>query len=327
MLALITGGYGFVGRHLAHHLVSCGDDVVLTYLQDKKEQVLSEKLDKDLGEIAPPKSVQNIALDVSNKELVNSVISLVKPDVIYHLAAISFVPDAEKAPELTYKVNTQGTLNILDAVKNNLPDTRVLFVGSSQSYGAPRPGLLPISEQSELRPSNAYALTKTYADLACYTAAKRDSLKVIRARPFQHTGPGQNPMFALSSFSKQIAEIKLGKKEPVVRVGNLDVKRDYSDVSDIVRGYREAALNGKTGEAYNFCFGQSVSMEDMLKILIQRSGMDIEIIVDPERVRPVEVPEVYGSYSKAQKDLGWKPRVSHEAMLDSLLTHWMEVLE
>lgn len=326
MLALVTGGYGFVGRHLAHHLVSCGDDVVLTYVEDKKEKVLSEKLDLELGEIAPPKTVQNIALDVANKDLVNDVISLIKPDVIYHLAAISFVPDAEKNPNLTYNVNTLGTLNILDAVKAHLPDTRVLFVGSSQSYGAPRPGALPISEQSELRPSNEYALTKTYADLACYTAAERDTLKVVRARPFQHSGPGQNPMFALSSFSKQIAEIKLGKKEPIVRVGNLDVKRDYSDVSDIVRGYREAALNGKIGEAYNFCFGQSVSMEDMLKLLIQRAGMDIEIIVDPERVRPVDVPDVYGTYAKAQKDLGWKPRIPHEGMLDSLLTHWMEVL-
>ncbi len=326
MLALITGGYGFVGRHLAHHLVSCGDDVVLTYTEDKKEDVLSGKLSTELGETPAPRTVQNIALDVTNKDLVNQVISLIKPDVIYHLAAISFVPDAEKDPNLTYKVNTLGALNILEAVKEYIPDTRVLFVGSSQSYGAPRPGALPITELSELRPSNMYALTKTYADLACYTASSRDSLNVVRARPFQHTGPGQNPMFALSSFSKQVAEIKLGKKEPIVRVGNLDVKRDYTDVSDIVRGYREAALNGKVGEAYNFCFGQSVSMEEMLNLLIKRSGVEIEVIVDPSRVRPVEVPDVYGSFDKAQKDLGWKPRVTHEGMLDSLLTHWMEVL-
>lgn len=326
MRALVTGGYGFVGRHLAQHLVSCGDDVALTYTVDRKEDVITGKVLLDQGEIAVPRVVQSVALDVTERDAVFKVISLLKPDVIYHLAAISFVPDAEKSPEQAYLVNTTGTLNILEAVKAHSPETRVLFVGTSQSYGNPRPGALPITEASELRPGSVYALTKTYADLACYTAVAADGLHVVRVRPFQHTGPGQSSMFALSSFAKQVAEIKLGKSAPQVSVGNLDVKRDYSDVSDIARGYREAALNGKSGEVYNFCFGQSVTLESLLKILIARSGVEIEVIVDPARVRPVEVQDMYGSYAKAQKEFGWKPRVSHEAMLDSLLTHWMECL-
>lgn len=326
MRALVTGGYGFVGRHLAHHLVSCGDDVALTYTADKKAEVVSGKISKEDGELSLPRVVQNVALDVTDSSAVTKVISLMKPDVIYHLAAISFVPDAEKSPTLAFDVNTTGTINILEAIKKHSPETKVLFVGTSQSYGNPRPGALPITEASELRPGNVYALTKTYADLACYAATITDSLHIVRARPFQHTGPGQSPIFALSSFAKQVAKIKLGQAPAQVSVGNLDVKRDYCDVSDVARGYREAALNGKSGEVYNFCYGQSVVLESLLKILIARSGVEIEIVVDPTRVRPVEVPDVFGSYAKAQKELGWKPRVTHEAMLDSLLTHWMECL-
>ena len=320
MRALVIGGYGFVGRHLAQHLVSCGDDVALTYTVDRRDDVISARLLKDQGEIAVPRVVQSMALDITDADAVSKLVSLLKPDVIYHLAALSFVPDAEKSPSLAFSVNTTGTINIVEAIKSHSPETRLLFVGTSQSYGTPRPGVLPITENSELRPGNVYALTKTYADLACYTSVVRDSLHIVRVRPFQHTGPGQSPIFAISSFAKQVAQIKLGKAPPQVSVGNLDIKRDYCDVSDIARGYREAALNGKSGEVYNFSFGQSVSLDSLLRLLITRAGIDIEIVVDPARVRPVEAQDVYGTYAKAHKEFGWRPRVSHEAMLDSLLT-------
>lgn len=319
MKALVTGGFGFAGRHLATHLVQCGDDVALTYLPKV------ENIEQEIG-VSVPKVVQSIALDVTDKKAVDNVVSLMRPDVIYHLAAVTYVPEAQDDPKRTFDINLGGTENIIDAVAKHSPETRILFIGSSHSYGEPRPGSLPQTELSELRPSNVYSLSKTYADLACYCASVSRAVDVVRIRPFQHTGPGQSERFALSSFAKQVAEIKLGLREQEVLVGNLEVKRDYSDVSDIVRGYREAALNGKTNEVYNLCSGESVALESLLKLLIERSGEEIEIKVDPSRVREGDVPDVYGSYARANKDFGWSPRVTREATMDTLLAYWIEKL-
>lgn len=316
MRALITGGYGFVARHLAHHLISCGDDVAITYRSEEK----------DVQGIALPKTIQNFSLDITDTKAINDLITLAKPDVIYHLAAQSFVPAAEKAKRATFEVNTFGTLNLLDAIANHSPDTKILFVSSSEVYGNPRPGSLPVTELSELRPNTIYGVTKAAADLAIFSAVQRGQVDGIRVRPFPHFGPGQSDNFAISSFAKQIAEIKLGKKEPVLKVGNLEVKRDWSDVSDIVRGYREAVLNGKPGEVYNLCSGQSVLLQEIVETLIKRSGVDIEIEVDPERVREVDTPDIYGSYERAKRDFGWTPRIDRIAALDSMLAYWLEEL-
>jgi len=315
--ALVTGGFGFAGRHLANHLSKCGDVVALTYLN---------KTDSDDTGVPVPRTAQSIALDVSDKESVDSVVSLLRPDVIYHLAAITYVPESQDNPQKTIDVNLGGTENILNAVAKHSPETKVLFVSTSHCYGAPRPGALPQTELSELRPDNPYSLSKAYADLACYHASVTKGLKVVRVRPFQHTGPGQSDRFALSSFAKQIAEIKLGKRERQISVGNLEVKRDYSDVSDIVRGYREAALNGKNNEVYNLCSGKSEALSDLLNLMIKRSGEEIEVVVDPARVREIDVPDVYGSHIRATKDFGWTPRVTQEAMIDTLLAYWLEQL-
>ena len=317
MKALVTGGFGFAGKHLANHLSKCGDNVVLTYVS-KTEPV---------DDFIPiPRTAQSIALDVTDPQSVDSVIALLRPDVIYHLAAITYVPESLDSPQKTIDVNFRGTENIINAVAKNSPETKILFVGTSHSYGIPRPGALPQTELSELRPDNPYSLSKSFADLACYHAAVSKGLNIVRVRPFQHTGPGQSERFALSSFAKQIAEIKLGKREAQISVGNLEVRRDYSDVSDIVRGYREAALNGKNNEVYNLCSGKSELLQDILNLMISRSGLEIEVVVDPAKVREIDVPDVYGSYARANKDFGWAPRVTQEAMIDTLLGYWVERL-
>ncbi len=327
MRALVTGGHGFVGRHLAQHLVQCGDDVAITYYSVPGADGVKSEPETDVeNKVGLPKTVQMLSLDVCDAKAVREVVSLLRPDVIYHLAAISFVPDGEKDPERVFEVNTRGTTNFLNAIRECSPETRLLYVSSSAVYGEPRPGALPVTEASELRPNTEYALSKVTADLQVYKSGYRDGLHVIRIRPFQHIGPGQSDRFAISSFAKQIANIKLGKSEPIIKVGNLEVKRDYSDVSDIVRGYREAILNGKSGEVYNLCSGGSVSIQELLNMLIERAGIEVEVVQDPSRVREGEVPEVYGSYDKAQRDFGWKPRVEREAMIDSILAYWLETL-
>lgn len=326
MRALVTGGHGFVGRHLAQHLVSCGDDVAVTYLSTGVKEKENVPSDEAAERIALPSATQSVALDVTQAEEVEQVVSLMKPDAVYHLAALSFVPDGEINPNAMFRVNALGTLNVLEAMKKHVPASRFLFVSSSEVYGHPRPGSLPLTEEAELRPTSMYGVSKATADVASFKYCYRDSLHTVRIRPFSHIGPGQADHFAISSFAKQVAAVKLGKQEPLIKVGNLDVLRDYSDVSDIVRGYREALLNGKGGEAYNLCSGEGVEVGDLLQRLIALAGIDVEVAEDPSRVRTVDIPEMRGSYAKAARDFGWKPRVERDAMLDSLLSYWIEAL-
>ena len=327
MRVLITGGYGFVGRHLARHHVECGDDVAVTYHptfeQDAKEIIHEAGRP---GEISIPKSIQSFALDVLDKNSINDLIALCQPDAICHLAAISSVPGTENSSSDVLNVNFQGTLSLFDAVAEHSKNTKILFVSSSEVYGDPKPGTLPLTESAEMRPITAYGMSKAAADVAAFKYASRDDIHIVRVRPFPHTGPGQQDIFAISSFAKQIASIKLGQAEPIVKVGNLEAKRDYSDVSDIVRGYREALLNGNSGSAYNLCSGQSYEIQELLNMLIEISEVEVEVQVDPARVRPIDIADSHGSYAKAQKEFGWKPRVELKATLSSLITHWMEKL-
>jgi len=327
MRVLITGGLGFVGRHLSQYLVSCGDDVALTYKPGDSQTSVGLKMapGQDKG-VSIPTSAQTLALDIRNKQSVEQLIALLKPDAIYHLAGITFIPDAEQHVDELFAVNVKGTQNILEAVVKHSPKTRVLYVGSSQVYGEPRPGSLPVTEAAELRPVSVYGVSKATADLMTFTFAFREGVHAVRIRPFTHTGPGQSDVFALSSFAKQVAQIKLGKAEPQIKVGNLEVKRDYSDVSDIVRGYHEALLNGKKGEVYNLCSGRSVQIGEVLKTLLKVAEVEAEIVVDPDRVRAGDVSDMYGSYQRAQKDFGWKPRIDLEGTLHSLFAYWIEEL-
>ncbi len=334
MRALVTGGMGFVGRHLARYLVSCGDTVALTYLPPNSPSLVPPSSVLGSVEGAPPvieessvelpRTVQSFALDVTDRAAVSQLISILKPDVIYHLAAFTFVPDGEKKSELVFAVNTFGTQAILDALVEHSPDTRFLYVSSAEIYGDPRPGTMPLTELAELRPVNIYGVAKAAADLMTYKYHVRNGLHTVRVRPFPHLGPGQSSAFAISGFAKQVAEIKLGKRAPIILVGNLEAKRDYSDVLDIVRGYREALLNGKPGDVYNFASGEGIGVGEMLQKLITRAGIQAEIQVDPARIRPVDVAELTGSSAKAQRDFGWKPKVDREASLDALLAYWLE---
>lgn len=325
MRALITGGTGFVGRHLANYLVSCGDDVACCYRAVANEGLSPEEAHYE-SSIPLDKRVQTLGLDVCDQGGVRKLVELLRPDAVYHLAAQTFVPDGERSFAGVMQVNFQGSINLFEAVRDISPKTKILYISSSEVYGIPRPGSLPLKESSELRPITNYGVSKAAADLAAFKFAQRDNLDICIARPFPHVGPGQSERFALSSFSKQLAEIKLGKREPVIEVGNLESKRDYSDVSDIIRGYYEALNNGKRGSAYNFCSGKSEPMSDLLQGLIELAEVEVEVKVDESRYRPSEIGDFHGSYSLAEKDLGWKPRVAREPMLHGLLAFWLESL-
>lgn len=306
MKALVTGASGFVGEFLIDHLIEGGDQVTA-------------------GDISPrPLARQNdaskwVALDVTNKQQVEQVLSDIKPDVIYHLAGISFVPDAENNFDRTLLVNVGGVANLYSISQRLGLPVAIVLVSSAEVYGKFSGRDLPLLETTPLRPANNYGLSKAMGELV----TRRHGFSLISTvimRPFNHIGPGQREDFVVSSFAKQLAEIKAGKREAVLRVGNLNAERDFCDVRDVVRAYR---LGGVRGDGvYNLCSGQGVKIREILDQLIQISGVKVKIENDPARMRASEIPVKYGSYRKAQDELGWTPKISLEQSLRDCFDWW-----
>lgn len=304
MRALVTGAFGFAGLHLLQHLESSGDNILAASLE------------------APPSGLKcpTTAIDVTSIESCLKCIGDFKPEVIYHLAGMAFAPDAEKDFNKALLVNTGGTFNVLRACTELKLKTKVIVVSSSEVYGKLTEADLPVSELSPAYPTHSYGLSKATVELVAKRFEREVNSVVVRA--FNHIGPGQRPDFVVSSFAKQLAEISLGKSEPVIRVGNLDAKRDFTDVRDIVRGYRLAAQKGEG--TINLCSGQAVAIQTVLDELIKVSGLKVKVEKDPTRMRPSEMPILYGSYSKAETTLGWKPVVPLQKSLTDAFNYWRE---
>src|SRR5579864_4038155 len=229
MRVLVTGACGFVGQHLVHLLRKRRHEILGTVLG-------SPPKDKD-------RKLHFLSCDIRDAGRVSRLVRAFRPDRIYHLAALSSVKDSFKSTREVFEVNFFGTLNVLEAARQYVPKARILVVGSAQVYGEPK-GTRPITEETPLRPQSPYAASKAAADLLAFQYWKAYGLHVVRARPFNHTGPGQAPTFVCSDFAKQIAEIELGLRAPVISVGNLNARRDFSDVRDVVRAYELLAEKG-----------------------------------------------------------------------------------
>jgi len=296
MRALITGASGFVGHHLIQHLIECGDEVVGTGLSDSHG------------------AVQTLQLDVRDSRRVRQVVLNYVPDVIYHLAGIAFVPEAERNFELALAVNAGGTLSILDGASALSTPVRVVLVSTGEVYGKVMPQELPLRESSTLKPCNHYALSKVMAESVPLRYIDHPTLSTVTIRPFNHIGAGQDERFVASSFARQLARIALGKAEPCISVGNLEAERDFSDVRDIVRAYRLAATRGSG--VYNLGSGRAVPVQYILDTLIRLSGLNVRIERDPSRLRPSDMPIHYCSIEKAQAELGWSPTYALDDTLD-----------
>jgi GDP-4-dehydro-6-deoxy-D-mannose reductase len=246
----------------------------------------------------------------------------VAPAAIVHLAGISFVPEAERDPTAAYRTNLTGTLAVLAAVRAHAPRARVLAVTSGDIYGEVRPADLPVVEETPLRPLTVYGASKAAADLAAAQWARAYGLDVVRARPFNHTGPGQDPAFVCSALARQLALIEAGSQEPVVRAGNLDPVRDFSDVRDIAAGYLALAERGRGGEAYNLCAGEGVSIAEVIAILRGHARVPVRVQSDPGLRRALDVPRIVGSHARAAADTGWRPRIPLGETLGALLEDW-----
>lgn len=310
MRTLVTGIAGFVGRHLTREFARIPGEELhgadhLALEAAKPDEELRSRL------------ASYRTLDVAEFEPVLACVREVKPDRIVHLAAQSSGADSLMEPALTYRVNTLGALNVLEAARTEARDAVVLLVGSADVYGSGAPGQR-IREDAPLRPMNPYALSKAAQDSLGELYATTYRLRVVRARTFSHTGPGQRPRFALAGFADQVARIDAGGVPPEIRVGNLDGVRDYGDVRDVVRAYALLLERGEPGQAYNVCSGQGHVLRELLDRLCAIAGVKPTVIQDPERARSRDADYLVGDPTRLQAKTGWSPEFPIERTLADL---------
>jgi GDP-4-dehydro-6-deoxy-D-mannose reductase len=261
-------------------------------------------------------------LDVTDFAKVGAVLHEVRPDVVYHLAAIAFVPEAEAHFDRTLRVNVLGTSNVVRHCHLLDAQIRIVYVSSAEVYGQISSADLPVSEDTPLRPANNYSLSKQMAELVVERYQRMGSVRATIARPFNHIGPGQSSRFVVASFAQQLARIAHGKAERTLLVGNLEARRDFSDVRDIVRAYRLMATKGSG--IYNLGSGSARAVSEVLNALIEVSGVRVDVRQDPARLRGPEVPELYGCITKAHNECGWSPAISFEQSLRDVYQYWYD---
>lgn len=314
MRVLITGISGFVGSHLAEYALRQGAEVYGSIKWRSQTENIIHLKDR----------IRLIDCDLKDPNSAYHLIATSRPDLIFHLAAQSFVPTSWHAPAETLSTNIFCQLNLLEAVRATGIDPLIHVAGSSEEYGCVEEHEIPITENNPLRPLSPYAVSKVAQDLIGYQYHKSYGLKIIRTRAFNHTGPRRGEVFATSNFARQIARIEAGQQEPVILVGNLKPKRDISDVRDIVRGYWMALERGHPGEVYNLCSETMWSMEEILNILLSKSRVHTRIVVDPTRLRPSDVMVLCGDSSKFRRHVGWHPEIPLDQTLGDLLNYWRE---
>jgi len=257
---------------------------------------------------------------------VEAAFDAVHPDRIIHLAAQSSVHRSWEDPAGTVRSNVLGLLNMLEAVRRRALAPRILVIGSAEEYGQVDPKEIPLEETAPLRPNSPYAVSKVAQSYLALQYALSHQMAIIRTRTFHHTGPGRGEIFAESSFARQIAEIELGRRPPVIEVGNLEAVRDFSDVRDVVRAYWALLDRGEPGEVYNVCSGRSLRIRDLLEQLIARAEADVEIRVDGARLRPADIPALVGNPRKLVQATGYVPEIGLPQTLADLLQYWRQRL-
>ena len=312
MKSLITGCAGFAGSHLAEHLLGKGEEVIALVCPDESQA--------NIRHIQEHLRIERA--DLRDFDRVREVLQSCRPQRIYHLAAFSSPAESFENPGLTYQVNFTGTLKLLSAWLWVGMDCRFLFISSSEVYGHVPRERLPMREEMELRPVNPYAGSKAAGELLALQFFQSYALPIVRVRPFNHTGPRQSSNFVCSRFARQVAEIDLGQRPPEVVTGNIHVIRDFSDVRDIVRGYRDLLEGGMPGEVYQLCSGHPVSVETILQMVISFTSRPVQILVDKSLIRDQEAAAVWGDFSKARLAVGWEPRRALADTLRELKLYW-----
>jgi len=295
--ALLIGGAGFAGCHMARLL----EKEYLVTIADRK-------------------------YDIRDKEKIQSLVKSVNPDVVINFAFLTTVRETFADPEATYQVGFHGMLNLLNALKLAGFKGKILNVSSSEVYGFPDERYLPLDELAPMKPMSPYSVAKIAVESLCYQWSQTEGLNIVTARPFTHIGPGQSDRFALSSFARKIAEMLLGLRPPEMQVGNLDSTRDITDVRDTVHAYKLLLEHGKSGETYNICSGCEVRIRSLLDMLIDQSGIQVQVNQDQGLVRSSEQQRVLGSYQKLKNATGWHPETPIEQTLLDMIDCWKSKL-
>ena len=315
MRILITGITGFVGSHLAEYALGKeGVEVFGTVRWRSRLENVEHIQDR----------VHLIDCDLRDSVAVRRTLEEVRPDYIFHLAAQSFVPTSWKAPAETLTTNILAELNLLESMRDLDLDARIQVAGSSEEYGLVHEDETPIREDNPLRPLSPYAVSKVAQDLLAYQYHRSYGIHAVRTRAFNHTGPRRGQVFVSSDFSRQVALIEKGKKQPVIEVGNLEARRDFSDVRDIVRAYWLSLEKGEAGEVYNIGSGKAVTIRELLDLILSMTDVAIEVRPVPERMRPSDVELLVCDYTKFNRATGWKPEIPLEKTVGDLLNYWRQ---
>jgi len=309
--ALITGISGFVGSHLAEHILQTTDWQVAGTVFGPTDSI--EPLRGRL-ELYPA--------ELSRLEVMTFVLEQARPDAIVHLAAQPLVSASRVDPWGTLETNIRVQLNVLEGVAQVCPKCRVLVVGSSEEYGQIRPEDLPIDEETPLRPLSAYALSKVAQDLMGLQYHLASGLDVVRVRPFNHIGPRQRSGFVAPDFASQIAAAEQGLRPAVIEVGNLAVRRDFSDVRDVVRAYALLIAQGEPGEVYNIGAGVSHAVQELLDTLLAYSRVPIEVRQEPQKLRATEASDIVCDAGRIRGRTGWEATIPFEQSLRDILDYW-----
>ena len=310
---LVTGVTGFAGSHLVDYMLT-RDDCEIVGIQRWRSR--TENIEHFADKITL------LECDLRDATSTRDVLEKVRPDWIFHLAAQSFVPTSWTAPTESLSTNILGQVNLFEGVRHVGLKCRIQLACSSEEYGLVRPDEVPIKETNPLRPLSPYAVSKVAQDLLGYQYWMSWKLDTVRTRGCNHEGPRRGPVFVASDFAKQIADIEKGRRPPVLSVGNLDAKRDFTDVRDMVRAYWLALEKGEPGEVYNICSGSAWTIRKVLDQLLSMTQAKIEVKQDPARLRPSDVPVLIGDNSRFVKATGWKPTIPFEQTLRDMLEYW-----
>lgn len=303
---LLIGAAGFVGNHLIDYILKNRGDWRVTATKMPAEKIEKQVAVRDL--------------DITIPAQIEALLAETKPDYIFHLAAQSSVALSWKNPKLTISINIIGAVNLLDSIRKLEKQPRVLLIGSGEEYGHVKESEIPIIEDNNTRPGNIYAVTKVCQNMIGRLYAEAYGLQIMSTRSFNHTGPNQAPQFVVADFCRQIADIEAGRQEPVIRVGNLSAKRDFTDVRDVVRAYCLLMEKGQAGETYNVGSGYAVKIEEILSRILKLSKKHITVQTDAAKLRPVDVPVIEADISKLKACTGWEPEIS----LDTTIAETLE---
>ncbi len=318
MRALITGASGFVGGHLLEYLRAEHPEVEPIALRRWRAEAA--------GEAAAPGGVPTVEANLLDASSLVRALRASRPDVVFHLAASSSVASSWDAPSEMLQVNALGTLHLLEAVRQLDLDARVVLACSAEAYGLVEERDLPIREEQPFRPVSPYAVSKAAADLLGFQYFQTFRLPTVRLRLFNHCGPRQSHRFVIASLARQVAEIEAGLRPPRIEVGNVEVRRDFVDVRDAVRAYWLAAVRGEAGAAYNVASGRARSIREILDGLLALAGAGVEVVRDPNRLRPAEIPVLLGDASRFRAATGWRPEVEFERTLSDTLGYWRDAV-